>query len=234
MRRIRVGMLIGGIILGFIALVFLGGAAVLLWAHTTQRDADGYYTFDPEPFTSPGYAITSEDVYLGAPNAWVPDDLATVRIRASSATETFIGIGPTDDVERYLQGVGHSVVRDVEDDPFRVEYRVVPGEAAPEPPGEQTFWVGTATGAGEQTLTWDLGAGNYTVVLMNADASQGVDAELSAGVKVDVALPIGIGMLVVGLLLGAAAAVLIVLSTRGRAPATPMPPPMRPDQTSTA
>ena len=145
--------------------------------------------------------------------------------------ETFIGIGPTDDVERYLQGVAHSVVRDVQDDPFNVDYRVLPGDTTPEPPGDQTFWVGTVAGPGEQTLTWDLGAGNYTVVLMNADASQGVDAQLSAGVKVDAVLPIMIGMLVIGLLLGASAVVLIVLSTRGRTPATPMPPPTRPDQT---
>ena len=234
MRRVRVGMLIGGIILGFIALVFLAGGVVLLWAYSTQRDADGYYAFDPEPFRAPGYAITSEDLYLGAPNEWFPEDLATVRISAGSDTETFIGIGPTADVGGYLLGAPHSVVRDVESDPFRVTYRQVPGDAVPAPPVDQDFWVATTSGSGTQNLTWDLGAGNYTVVLMNADGSQGIDVRLSAGIKVDAILPIMIGMLVVGLLLGASAAVLIVLSTRGRAPAAPLPPPTRPDEAATA
>jgi hypothetical protein len=223
-------MLVGGIILGFIALVFLAGGVMLLWAYSTQRDADGYYAFDPERFAAPGYAITSEDLYLGAPNEWFPEDLATVRISASSDTDTFIGIGRTDDVGSYLQDAQYSVVRDVEADPFRVTYRQVPGDATPEPPVDQTFWVGTSTGSGQQALTWDLGAGNYTIVLMNADGSQGVDVQLAAGVKVDAALPIMIVLLVLGLLVGASAVVLIVLSTRGRAPGTPLPPPTRPDQ----
>lgn len=234
MRRIRVGMLIGGIILGFIALVFLAGGVMLLWAYSTQRDADGYYAFDPEPFRAPGYAITSEDLYLGAPNEWFPEDLATVRISASSDTQTFIGIGRTGDVDGYLQGVPHSVVRDVEGNPFHVTYGQVPGDAAPAPPADQGFWVATATGPGTQSLTWDLGAGTYMVVLMNADGSQGIDVQLSAGVKVDAVLPIMIGMLVVGLILAASATVLIVLSTRGRTPAAPLPPPTRPDEAATA
>lgn len=234
MRRVRVGMLIGGIVLGFIAVGLIAGGGWLMWAHSTQRDAQGYYTFDPEPFAAPGSAIVSEDVYLGAPNDWFPEDLATVRIQASSDTETFIGIARTDDVDGYLQGVAHSVVTAVESDPFSVTYRVVPGDAAPEPPGDQTFWVASTTGAGRQSITWDLGGGSYTVVLMNADASQGIDVRLSAGVKSDVVLPIGIGALVVGLLLAASAIVLIVLSMRGRAPAAPGSTPTRPDQTPTA
>ncbi|HEU4354687.1 MAG TPA: hypothetical protein VFT27_03785 [Actinomycetota bacterium] len=234
MRRVRVGMLIGGIILGFIALVFLAGGVVLLWAYSSQRDADGYYAFDPEAFRAPGYAITSEDLYLGAPNEWFPEDLATVRISAGSDTESFIGIGRTADVGGYLLGVPYSVVRDVEGNPFKVTYRQVPGDAVPDPPTDQDFWVATDSGAGTQSLTWDLGAGNYTVVLMNADGSQGIDVQLSAGIKVDAVLPIMIGMLVVGLLLGASAAVLIVLSTRGRTPAAPLPPPTRPDEASSA
>lgn len=233
MKRTRVGMLIGGIILAFIALGLLAGGGWLIWAYSTERDAQGYYAFDPEPFGAPGYAITSENLQLGAPNDWFPEDLATVRISVSGDAESFLGIGPSDDVARYLRDVPHSVVSDVEDDPFRVTYRLVQGDAVPEPPADQAFWVARSTGSGGQTLTWDLGGGDYTVVLMNADAAQGIDVRLSAGVKVDLVLPIAIGALVVGLILAASAITLIVLSTSRGTPTSPGPRPERPDQTPT-
>lgn len=231
MRPIRVGLLVGGIILGFFALGFIAAGSWGLWAYSTQRDDQGFYAFDPEPFAAPGYAITSENVQLGAPNEWFPEDLATVRIRASSDTETFIGIAPSQDVADYLDGVAHSVVSSVDTEPFQVTYRLVQGDGTPPPPGEQTFWVTSTEGAGSQSLTWDLGGGDYTVVLMNADASQGVDVRLSAGVKSDILLPIAIGVLVLGVILAASAITMIVLALRGRrVPSSPTPG--RPDQVS--
>ena len=49
----------------------------------------------------------------------------------------FFGIGPASDVERYLDGVEHDIVVDVEVDPFEVEYRHVLGDRTPEPPVSQ-------------------------------------------------------------------------------------------------
>ncbi len=51
------------------------------------------------------------------------------------------------------------------------------------PPAEQTFWVASATGAGEQTLEWEPEDGSWNVVVMNADGSRGVAADLSIGAE---------------------------------------------------
>ncbi len=228
MRPGKVLMLVGGIVVGIVALALVGAGGTLLWIHGTQRDADGYYTFDEHPYSSAGYALTSDDVRLTAkPTDWFPSGLATVRIVASG-DDLFVGIAPREEVDRYLGGVEHSVITSVEDGPFRVTYRQVEGGPPATPPAEQDFWAESASGPGRQQITWELESGDWVLVVMNADASAVVEARLEVGVRSSLLLPFGVGLLVVGLLVAAGAVVLIVVSTRGRAPASASPP-ARPD-----
>ena len=229
MKGIRVGLLIIGIVAAFFAVVFLATGGALVWAQTTQRDADGYYSTSAEHLTSPSYALTSGALDLGSqPGDWLPSDLATLRIQAQPPTGLFIGIGPSADVRRYLRGVAWTQVTDVRFDPFRVSYRQVDGSGSPEPPGQQDFWAVSSTN-GE--ITWDVRSGAWSIVVMNADGSKGVDADLSVGVKTGLLLPAGIVLLVLGVLFSAGAIALIIASRRRKAPDT-LPPgatPARPD-----
>ena len=217
----RIVLIVVGCILGLVGLGLAAGGGALLWAHETQRDRDGYFTTSPERFRTATYAITSDEVDLGAEGnaGWGSDlgDLATVRVRATGAAgrPVFVGIGPERDVAAYLARVPHDQVDDVEFDPFRVTYELQPGTLAPTPPGRETFWVARAQGAGTQTMTWDLQGGNWAVVVMNADGSRGVDADIALGVKVDILLPLGIGILIGGLVLLGAGVTMIVFGVRG-------------------
>jgi hypothetical protein len=134
----------------------------------------------------------------------------------------FVGIGHKDDVDAYLDGVERDVLTDVDFDPFRAHYDRQPGTQAPKPPAWQTFWVAAAHGPGTQVLTWETDSGSWSVVLMNADGSPGVVAQVKVGASIPYALWIGIGALVVGLLLGAGAALMIVKGWRRRP--SPAPP----------
>jgi len=204
----RIILVVVGAILVLIGLGIGGGGGFLTWAYATQRDADGYFTTGDGRLETVGYAVTSEDIDLGA--GWDVDlgDLATVRLDVDSASDqaVFVGIGPRLDVDRYLRGVAHAEVDDVEIDPFEVTYRFTEGGRSPEPPGRADFWVATAEGRGPQSLEWDLESGRWSVVLMNADGSAGVAATVAAGVTADWVLPAAIGLLVFGgvLLLGGA------------------------------
>jgi hypothetical protein len=228
MKGIRVGLLIIGIVAAFFGVVFLATGGALVWAQTTQRDADGYYSTSAEHLTSPTSALTSGALDLGShPGDWLPSDLATVRIQAQPAG-LFIGIGPTAEVRHYLRGVGYTQVTDVRFDPFRVSYRQVEGSGTPEPPGQQEFWAVSSTN-GE--LTWDVRSGAWSIVVMNADGSRGVDADLSVGVKTGLLLPAGIVLLVLGVLFSAGA-IALILASRRRKGADTLPPgatPARPD-----
>lgn len=230
MRPLRVGLLIAGIIVGFIALGLVIGGVVLIWAHTTQRDAEGYYSVGAEAYGAPGYAITSDELNLGAePNDWFPSGIATIRIRAAADEALFLGVAPRADVDAYLEGVAHSVVTDVRTGPFRATYEQVQGDAVPPPPENLDIWVVQTSGPGQQELTWDLEQGAWVLVVMNADGSPGVDTQISAAVKTGLLLPVGIGLLVFGLLVAVGAVVLIVLSTRGKPKPLPPVTPDRPD-----
>ena len=128
--------------------------SVLVWAHATQRDADGFFTSDGGRLETVARAITSENIDLGVgpgerERRFDLGDLATVRLTVDPQTETpvFVGIGPEDDVARYLDGVAHAEIADV--DPIRSgsRYDFVEGGAPAAPPDDEDFWVASATRA---------------------------------------------------------------------------------------
>jgi hypothetical protein len=132
---------------------------------------------------------------------WVADHIVgTVKLRSESERPVFIGIARTSDVLRYLDGVGRTVVTDI--DPDRGETIEGRGAVPATPPAEQTFWAASAVGSGERSLTWDVEEGRWTAVVMNADSSRGIDADLAIGAELD-ALPwVAAGLIAGGVLLG--------------------------------
>lgn len=212
----RIAPLVAGSILALVSLGLLAGGGTLLWAHTTQRDDDGYYSTRFEQFESPGYAIRSDDLDLGTDGPdWLFEQgrLATIRLNATSgdpAKELLLAIGPRDEVESFLRGVEHDVVVDVEVDPFEAEYRHQPGSRALPTPGTQPFWATVAN----RRLEWEVEEGDWVAVVMNADGSRGVVADVSVAAKSDLILWVAIGSLAAGLLLGGLAALLILRGSR--------------------
>jgi hypothetical protein len=174
----RIALIVIGSIVALISLGLLAGGGTLLWAHTTQRDDDGFYSTRFERFESPGYAIRSEDMDLGTDGPdWLFEQgrLGTIRLNAISgdpAKELLLGIGPKEAVENFLRGVEHDVVVDVEVDPFEAEYRHQPGSRALPTAGTQPFWATVAN----RRLEWEVEEGDWVAVVMNADGARGVVA----------------------------------------------------------
>ena len=220
----RIALLVTGCIVALISLSALAGGGFLTWAHTTQRDDDGFYTTRHETFRSGGYALRSDDLDLGTEGPdWLFEKgrLATIRLDGRSlepGRRLFLGIGPADDVERYLDGVDHDLVEDVETHPFKVRYRHESGTRTPDAPDTETFWAAS----GSDRIEWEVEEGRWMAVAMNADASRGVVAEISVGAKSDLILWAALIALGVGLALAALAALLIALAVRG-APVAAVP-----------
>ena len=101
-----------------------------------------------QPMSTPTAALVSDVTSLqdvegisgltGAP---------TLRISADGAGPAgiFVGVGPADAVADYLSGVAVDRVTDLEVDPFDLNVIREEGTAAPPPPGQQDFWVASAT-----------------------------------------------------------------------------------------
>ncbi|WP_217922104.1 DUF4389 domain-containing protein [Miltoncostaea oceani] len=219
----RIVLLVVGSLLALIGLGAAAGGGALLWAHETQRDADGYFTTDTGRLASTGYAIVSDEIDLGAEwddTSWVTDlgDLVRTRVAATSAAPdgaVFVGIGPDAAVRRYLAGVPHDRVTDLDTDPFSADYTRVPGARAPAAPGTRGFWVASAEGTGRQVVEWEPREGNWAVVAMNADGSRVVRADVQLGVRIGLLGRIAWIVLAVGLVMLATGVTMIAFGARG-------------------
>jgi hypothetical protein len=184
-------MLVLGTLSALLGLGLVAAAAGTGWLNIQQRD-EGFFTSSTERFEASSNAITSVgvDIMVGQrlPDVIPSDTAGSILIRGASATagkDLFIGVAEQQDVARYLDGVRRSEIRELELRPFRVEYRDVPGTRTPARPGAQTFWTASATGAGTQELRWDLRPGSWAIVVMNADATAPIAADLQGGIRSD-------------------------------------------------
>ena len=59
-----------------------------------------------------------------------------------------------------------------------------PGSSQPLPPGAQDFWLAASEGPGTQEVRWEPGAGDFVVVVMNADASSDIACEVRVGARI--------------------------------------------------
>ena len=152
------------------------GAAGLTWASSKQDDA-GYYTTSTETFATGTHAIATDNLDVDG----VPGALGKLRVNVSSANgkPVFAGIARTRDVDAYLRGSAHETLTDIDVDPFEPSFQQAPGSGTPARPADQRFWA--ATSDGSKPLDWKVKDGTWSVVVMNADGSPGVDARVSAG-----------------------------------------------------
>lgn len=210
-----------GAIAGFVAVGLLIAGGVVLWANT-KKDGDGYLSTPTERFSTSANAIATDnlDVNIDAPGAIVSQDhYGKVRLKVATRTgkPVFVGIAPTRSVAAYLSRTAHETVTDLSYQPFSASYRFQGGDRRPASPVDQRFWVASAQGTGSQTVTWDVRRGDWSIVVMNADGSPGVDTSVSAGARLSFLAPVGWGAAGGGALLLVVAGGLMYSGLRTRA-----------------
>jgi Domain of unknown function (DUF4389) len=215
-RVAGVVMVVIGSVLALMTLGLVAGGGFLMWADQTQRDASGYLTSGTGPVSAPAYAIATPSLDLNFDGRGWPADqdaLGKVRISALSTSSAgiFIGIAPRADALAYLSGVGYDQLNGLRFSPYELTYTAHRG-GAPAAPASQTFWQARASGAGTQTLTWTVASGQWIVVLMNADGSRSITADVSVGTTAPFLFAISLGLLIAG---GVALVGAVVLLTLG-------------------
>jgi hypothetical protein len=227
----RVGFVLAGALTSLLALAALVVGGVALYINH-KKDDQGFISTRSHGFDTRSAALVSENLDINLDGAeWLVnhDHYGRLRLKAASrdGKPVFVGVARTRDVERYLGGVAHSTVSDVELDPFDATYTSHGGARRAKPPARSRIWAASATGNGRQTVTWDVKDGDWSVVVMNADGSRGVAADVSVAAKSQLVLWASLGAVVVGLALGALAALLIWLGARRppQPPAVPAPLP---------
>ncbi len=237
----RIVALVLGCIAVLPALGMLLAGGALSAAYAFGRDDDGFFEVHVDDLETSTAALTAEEIDLttdpGTPG-WLVDSLdADVRLTLTPVDgdrEMFLGIGPQRDVDAYLSTVAHDEIRSFDGGEPNLRRR--DGDADADPPTDQDLWVASVSGSGSQELLWEVGSGRWAVVVMNADGSAGVAADVVVGAKADFVLPLGLLMLVIGGLGLVVAVVLIVFGAHGLGgggEAPPPPPPLAGDGAAT-
>jgi hypothetical protein len=205
-----------GAVVALAALAALGVAGTAIWAHVDKRDSSGYYTTHAHRYATATRALVTAkvDVDGDIPN-WVLDKVR-VRVEPVGDRRVFAGLARTEDVRRYLAGVAHTEVSDVDLEPFDVTYVAHPGARTAPAPETRRFWRATAAGTGARDLVWKPSKGDWSVVVMNADGSAGVAADVSVGANAPIVLWAAIGAAGIGIALAGLAAFLVRLGARRR------------------
>ena len=213
----KIVLLFLGMIAVLIALGLLAGGGGLLWAHEKKRDADGLFSTSIHHVDSRRYAVATDslDVATVVPR-WLlgSRQLARIRIQARSERPLFVGIARAADVESYLGNVSYTRVADIDWHPLHVDYAKHRGARRPVRPEKKRFWVASAGGSGSQVVNWVVKRGKWSVVVMNADASPRVFAELSVGADIGWLIWLIVGLLAAGTLVLFGGALLIFFGVR--------------------
>ena len=191
-RRAEAKTLIGAVLVLIGLFLVWGGIAPL----TESRDADGYYMSDSLILDRPSFAVVTTDMDLLrgrwetlAEESFAELFMATpdgIRMQGMVPGDEaiFLGIAPTSAVGQYLDGVAHDEITEWEADQaaiLDVEYTPYEGTVSPTPPGGESFWAVSVSGTETQALDWTIEDGDWTAVVMNADGSRGVAAEVAFG-----------------------------------------------------
>jgi hypothetical protein len=208
----RVIALAAGSVLALISLALIFGGGTLAWADTEQLRS-GYLTTTTTTYSTSGYALASDPIKLHGGWGLLSLFVDRVRIRISSSDPSrplFAGVAAAGDVERYLADVSYTTVGVCGDH----DETGHPGTGIPAAPASALPWAATAQGSRSLTLTWEVQDGDWTVVVMNQDASPGLTIRAEAGLSA-LALPWLAGeLLAAGVLLGLAAGALIIVPVR--------------------
>jgi hypothetical protein len=216
------GGIVGVVVGAALALTSMGlltGGAAVAWADLTQRDAAGYVVSPSVDLDTGGYAVQSESLrFQGVGPSWLQPDgiLGTVRIRVTGTEpgrSMFVGIAPTAAVDRYLAGTDHATLAGVTGG--RPTYTLHRGTAPSTPAPTAGIWTAQSTGTGTVELAWKVRSGSWSVVLANTEGTPGVQARADVAATIPALGRVAVGVLVVGALLLAVAALLIAVPVAG-------------------
>ena len=218
--RLGLALLLGfGLVLSLAGLILAGLAAAAGSGLVAQRDGR-FLSAPTQRYAVDSYALTTTNLRVVVDEDLPPAgrSVAEAMVQVTPADPgrpVFVGIAAQSDVAAYLDQVRTSQLTQVRFDPFRPSYRETVGSRTPAPPGQQPFWAVSASGSGTQRIAADLRSGDWVVVVMNADASPGVVADLTVGVRSELLAPVAVSLGAGALLVLTMGVVLLVTGAEG-------------------
>lgn len=186
------------------------GAVVAAWI-----GSDDSVSTAPARVQGTGVAVVAEDLRVDAGGIAIPDAMGSITLVVTGRTgrAMFVGVAQPSDVARYLSAAPHDVVVDLSAGATATT-RAVPGTRTPALPASVAFWTASAAGA-PASLSARVPPGT-TLVVMNADAARGIDADVVVTLQVPHAWTFAWVAVGIGLLLAILGVVLLRRAARRR------------------
>src|SRR3954467_6676253 len=147
------GLAVGAWVAGVLGVLVLAAGATAIWADTSKRDDNGYFSANAHRYQTHTRAISTETITVGS---YVPTWLAgKVRLDVSGDKPLFVGIAPKKTVDAYLARVQHTEATQLDLDPFKVTYVDHAGTVDPDRPAREPFWAAGQSGT-NNPLSWKL------------------------------------------------------------------------------
>ena len=188
-----------------------------------QKDDDGYVSTGTHGLQTSTYALTTDNLDIDLDGAgWLLDNdrLGHVRVqrrrattsRSSSASPQRVTCRTTSPRPRTPPSPTSRTGRSAPSTSPTATTAATSARRSRRP----ALWAASAHGTGSQAMTWKVRDGDWSVVVMNADGSAGVDAGVRAGADVPFLAPAGWITLGGGLVLLAGAGGLLYLGIASR------------------
>lgn len=179
-------IVIGGLLTGIAASQFVAAAA--LATIVAVGTSDGFVGPPTARLTTASSAVVTPPIDIEC--SAVPEIRVAITAGRDGDEPVFVGIGPSDAVAEFLDGVAVAELDGLRGTPPRIQLDEIAGTERAASPEAQSFWVASESGPGAQTITWVLEPGDWTLVIMNADGSPDIETSLRLGVEAPWAGPI--------------------------------------------
>jgi hypothetical protein len=209
------GVVSAGAFLLLAAALLLGGVGLAVTS-AAIRDDHGLMRSTPATWTTAGYAVRFDAARFHPTQMLASAShrmMGTLEVSADGedGRGIFIGIARTRDVNVYLGRAASSMMQDPWDDDGSGS-TFTDGDAPAMAPGLTPIWVASSAGPGTQTLRWDPRAGDWTLVVMNEDASAPVTAEVSVAADLPVVDTLSLALIGTGIVVLVVSGVGLVLA----------------------
>jgi hypothetical protein len=225
MLRRKLALIIIGILLALISIASIVGGSIILYLNQ-GNDKEGYALSEAIPIKTSASAFLFYTSPLSSGNwslNWLlPGNLSQAKwiVNNNSSKELFVGWAKVSDIENYLNSnnIAFEIAQYYQRTtrPYYSEVDIYTTATygtnnAIRPPAQETFWQQSSNKAQAANINWSSWTpqtDRYSLVIMNADGSNGVNANLQLGYKIMIfdwlaylLLPLGVLVLILGALI---------------------------------
>ena len=230
---VHIGVLLFSVVLLIAAFGLIMGGTSLRGIQEIMTDEEGFIMSKTKRLDVSSYGIVVEDMDFDIdPIAWRWFETSGGFLRFKIITESnnpgkeiFVGVARVQDAYNYIEPIEYHEIVDMDLGWDRTDfgashtqYILHDGAAPAAPPTIHSFWVVHGSASGSQTLTWEPEAGNYYLVMMNADGSAGVDADVRIGVQIPFFGGLGNILLTTGIVVGVFGVLMLYFTIRRNQP----------------